>query len=170
MATKKKFNWKLGLIGFFALAGLFLALTIGIKKSKDFKVQHFQEVKSEVGVDGRAAVGSPEIYQVRMSAALAWELSSKYTGVWRTIALILIIAFGAFVALYGSGVISFGIGTNAPNYVAFLIWALAAACYFGAYSSAHNSNYRDLTKDQYEAVKGDPVKLRALFTDKPIIR
>lgn len=166
----KKFNWKPGIITLVALGGLFLILTGGIKSSKKFKVTHFAAVESTVGADGRAAVGSPEIYQVRISPALTWKLSKNNTGIWRALAWILIIACAGFILLYANDVITFGAGTNAANYIPFVLLVAAAACYFGAYSSAFTNNYRDLSKEQYEAVQGDQTKLTELFTLKDYIR
>ncbi|MGQ0738640.1 MAG: hypothetical protein ACT4OJ_06230 [Bacteroidota bacterium] len=170
MSKKKSFNWKIGVIALVAMLGIFAGLTAGIKNSNNFKVTHFEEVKSEYGPDGRAAVGSPEIYQVRISPALTWELSKNNTRAWRTIAFVLAFVFAGFVLLYGNGWISFGVGTNAPNYIMGAIYVAAFACYLAAYSSAFSNNYRDLSKDQYEAVKGDNAKMKALFTGKPYIR
>jgi hypothetical protein len=168
--SKKKFNWKPGAVALVALVAIFAGLTAGIKSSKKFEVKHFAEVTTEYGTDGRAAVGSPEVYQVRISPALTWELARNNTKTWRTIAWVLVFVFAGFVSLFANGWISFGEGSNAPNYIIGIIWAAAFACYIGAYSSAHANNYKDLSKEDYEYVKDDPVKLRELFIDKPYIR
>lgn len=143
--------------------GVLLATTAHIKSQNEFKVTHFQEVKSEYGPDGRAAVGSPEVYQVRISPALTWSKSANYTGAWRTTAWIVIILAG----LYGAGA---ALEWYAGNHkIFFVALGISLACTYGAYSSAYSNNYKELSKEQYFKIKDDPAALKALF-DKPMIR
>ena len=163
---KKKINWKLGAITLAALVLIFVGMTNRIKNGDNFKVVHFQEVKAEYGADGRAAVGSPEVYKIEISPAVNWEMSRNGTGVWRAFAWVMLVVCAAFIMLYGSGVISFGVGTNAPNYIWAGTLAIALACYIAAYSSAFTNNYIELSKAEYEKVKGDKAAIKQLFLNK----
>lgn len=148
----------------FAAVGLvFVLCNMHIRSQKNFKVVHFSEVSSEVGPDGRAAAGAPESFKVEISPALAWEKGDGAVKIFRNIALILLILVAVYIALSEAGVIT---GSIHYAYVGLLI---SLACYLGAYSSAFTSNYKELTKEQYEAVKDNPEAMKALF-DKPLIK
>lgn len=167
MKKKSSFEWKAPAALFVSLVAVFfIALNI-VKKDNDFKVTHFGEVKSEVGVDGRAAVGSPEIYQVRISPALTYKLSKNYTAVWRNAGGVVLLLLGVFIALLALSVIE--LEKSGANVIIYGLMVIAAGCIFGAYSSAFANNYVDLSKEAYEAVKDSPEKLEALFS-KPLIR
>jgi hypothetical protein len=163
----KHLNWKVG-----AIAGLALVLLfVGLKpRSTEFKVTHFQEVQQTITEDGRYVAGSPEVYQVGISPALAWELSKSGTWFWRTAAWVALVGLAVFLALFAAGVISFGVGSVAGNYIIFVLLAIAAACYFAAYSAAFSNNYIELSKEKYDAVKGDKAKIEQLFREKPFIK
>lgn len=163
----KTLNWKPAAAMWLVIVAVFFFCTNAVKKDNKFKVTHFQEVKSEVGSDGRAAVGSPEIYQVRISPSLTWDLSKNGTGFFRTAGWIIILLLGVFMALSVTGTLE--LGKQGFNLIVFISLVAAAACIFGAYSSAFSNNYVDLSKEAYEAIKDSPEELAALF-DKPLIK
>lgn len=167
MTNKLGFDWKTpAAIYLVILAAFFIALSI-VKSNNHFKVVHFAEVKSEVGADGKAAVGSPEVYQVNISPALTYKLSKGYTVFWRNAGGVILVLLGVFLVLVSMGVIE--LEKSWANVIIYLSMVLAAACIFGAYSSAFVSNYVELSKDAYEAIKDSPDKLAELFS-KPLIR
>lgn len=165
-----KKNWKLFFVAFAALAGIFLLLIAAVKSDKDFRVTKFDEVKSEYGPDGRAPVGSPEVYQIRPSAAYTWEMTKHNTGLWRTLAWVFIVAGAVYIFAYGTDLLSFEVGSRAPGAIFAVILAAAAACIFAAYSSAYDNNYVEVSKEKYEAIKDDPAALQSLFDGKDYIR
>lgn len=150
-------------IVFVAVGLVFVFCNIHIKSQKNFKVVHFSEVSTEVGPDGRAAAGAPESFKVEISPALAWEKGDGSVKIFRNIALILLILVAVYIGLSETGVI-----TGSIHY-AFLGLGISLGCYLGAYSSAFSNNYKELTKEQYEAVKENPEAMKALF-DKPFIK
>lgn len=150
-------------IVFVAVGLVFVFCNAHIKSQKDYKVVHFAAVSSEPGPDGKAAVGAPESFKVEISPALAWEKGDGPVKAFRNIALVLLILTAVYIALSESGVI-----TGSIHY-AFVGLVLSLGCYLGAYSSAFSNNYKELTKEQYEAVKDNPEAMKALF-DKPLIK
>lgn len=165
---KSQINWKPAAIAVAVLAGIFLLVNALISSNNNFKVTHFQEVKQEFTKDGRVVAGWPEVYQVRISPALTWELSKNNTHVWRNIAWIILIVAGVFIGLQAAD--TFDLGKQGSNNITFVLLIAAFACYIGAYSSAFDNNYRELSKDQYEKVKDDKEALKKLFIDKDYIR
>ncbi len=164
----KNFNWKPLLIAVVALAAIFLLAGGHIKSQKEFKVVHFQEVKSEVGSDGRAAVGSPEVYQIQISPALTWELSKNYTGVWRTLAWVVLILLGAFIGLQSMD--TFDLGKSGSTHISYVGLCVAFGLYLGAYSSAFSTNYKEVDKATYEQIKDDPAAKAELFKESQLLR
>jgi len=154
---------KIAAIVFAVVAGVFAAITVGIKSSKEFKVTHFDEVSTVVGTDGRAAAGSPEVYQVRISPALTWEKGDNGVKMWRNIGLVLLLLSAVYIALCQTGVITSSI------HLAWVLLVAALGSYFGAYSSAYSSNYKELSATEYNAIKDNQAALTALF-DKPLIK
>lgn len=166
--SAKSFNWKPLLIAVGVLAAIFLLATGHIKSQKEFKVVHFEEVKSVVGSDGRAAVGSPEVYQIQISPDLTWDLSKNYTGVWRSLAWVVLILLGAFIGLQSMD--TFDLGKSGSTHLSYVGLVVAAALYLAAYSSAFVSNYKEVDKSTYEQIKDDPEAMTELFKASPIIR
>jgi hypothetical protein len=158
----KKTTW-IATAVFAVVAIVFIFCTQYIKSQKHFKVVHFSEVKSEVGPDGRAAVGSPEVFQVQISPALAWEKGDHNVAGWRNFSLIMLILSAVYIALAQTGVITGSIQ------FAFVGLAISLASYFAAYSSAFSNNYKEISAQQYELLKDNPAALKALF-DKPLIK
>lgn len=148
---------------FVAVGLAFVLASAHINSQKEFNVVHFAAVSTEPGEDGRAAAGSPEVYQVQISPALAWQKGDGSVKAFRNIAMVILLLVAAYLALVETNKISGSI------HYAFIGLVIAAACYFGAYSSAFANNYKELSKEQYEQVKDNPEALKALF-DKPLIK
>lgn len=168
MSKKNKFEWKTAGIAVLILAGIFIAATAYIKSNNNFKVVPFGEVKSEVGADGRAAVGSPEIYQIQASPAVIWKLSKKNTGVYKTIGWIVLIIAAGFITIQKMD--TFDLGRAGSNIISYALLVISFSFYFAAYSSAFSNNYVEVTKVKYEQVKDDPAQLEQLFMDREYIR
>lgn len=161
---------KLILIVFAVVAVAIGALTIGITQSKSFEVTHHSEVKQEVGKDGRYTAGSPEIYLVKISPALTWELSKNNTGVWRWVGIGLLVIAGLFIAAVNIGYIGFKAGDSSGSYIAFVLICAGFACYLAAYSSAYANNFKELSPDEYNAVKDNQRAMEDLFRQTDYIR
>jgi len=154
---------KIAAIVFAVVCGVFAAITVGIKSSKEFKVTHFAAVETVVGSDGRSAAGSPEVYQVKISPSLTWEKGDNGVKLWRGIGLALLVLTAVYVALCHTGVLTGSI------HLAYVGFALALGSYIGAYSSAYANNYKELSATEYNAIKDNQAALTALF-DKPLIK
>ena len=150
---------------FIAVSAVFFLVRAGIRADNKFEVVHFEEVKSEPGPDGRAAVGSPEVYQVRISPALAWNKADGGANIWIIIGFIVLALTAVYIGLAAADVLP-----SKPNiHYAFVGLAITLACWLAAYSSRFVSNYVELSKAQYEQVKDNPEALEKLF-DKPIVK
>lgn len=145
------------------VAAVFVIATMAIRSNNKFKVVHFAEEKSVVGADGRASVGSPEVYQINISPALAWKKMDSKVKAWRNIAIILLLVTAVYIGLSSTGQIQGSI------HLAYVGLALSLASFFAAYSSAFVSNYKELNKEEYELIKDDQKAIEALF-DKPLIK
>lgn len=153
------------LVVYVAVAAVFFLVQAGIKSDKKFEVVHFEEVKPEVGPDGRAAVGSPEVFQVRISPALAWAKADGPAKRWIVIGFVVLVFTAVYIGMAAANVLP-----SKPNiHFAFVGLAITLACWIAAYSSRFVSNYVELSKEQYEQVKDNPEALEKLF-DKPIIK
>ena len=158
------------LIVFAVVAVAIVGLTIGITQSKSFKVTHHPEVKQEVTKDGRYTAGSPEIYKVNISKSLAWRLTKKNTAVWLFLGIGLLIAAGLFIAAVDIGYINFKAGDNSGSYIAFAMICAGFACYLAAYSSAFANNFKELTPEEYNAVRDNQKAMEDLFRQTDYIR
>lgn len=158
------------LIVFAVVAVAIGGLTIGITQAKSFEVTHHPEVKQEVTKSGGYVAGSPEIYLVKISPALTWELSKNNTAVWRWIGIGLLIAAGLFIAAVDIGYIGFKAGDNSGSYIAFVMICAGFACYLAAYSSAFANNFKELTPEEYNAVKDNQKAMEDLFRQTDYIR
>jgi len=151
---------------FLAVASVFFFVRAGIKADKKFEVVHFGEVKSETGVDGRAPVGSPDVYQVRISPSLAWEKADGPARLWIGIGFIFLAITAVYIGLAGAEVLP----VKANIHFAFVGLAIVLACWIAAYSSRYVSNYVEIGKAQYEQIKDNQEALTALFDGKLIIK
>lgn len=158
------------LIVFAVVAVAIGGLTIGIKKSKSFEVTHHPEVKQEVTKSGGYVAGSPEIYLVKISPALTWELGKNNTAAWRWAGIIVLILAGLFMALVDIGYINFKAGDNSGSYIAFAMICAGFACYLAAYSSAFANNFKELTPEEYNAVRDNQKAMENLFRQTDYIR
>lgn len=150
---------------FAAVFSVFFFVRAGIKSDNKFEVVKFNEVKSEVGADDRAPVGSPEVYQVRISPALAWKKADGSARLWIVIGFVVLALTSIYIGLAGAEVLP-----SKPNiHYAFVGLAITLACWLAAYSSRYVSNYVELSKDAYEQVKDNPAALEKLF-DKKLIK
>jgi len=150
---------------FVVVSLVFFAVRAGIKSDNNFEVTHFAEVKPEPGADGRAAVGSTEVYQVRISPALAWNKADGGANIWIIIGFIVLALTAVYIGLSAADVLP-----SKPNiHYAFVGLAITLACWLAAYSSRFVSNYVELSKAQYEQVKDNPEALEKLF-DKPLLK
>lgn len=150
---------------FLAVTAVFFFVRAGIKSDKKFEVVKFEEVKPAVGPDGRAAVGSPEVYQVRISPALAWQKADGSARLWIVIGFVVLAFTAIYIGLAGAEVLP-----SKPNiHYAFVGLAITLACWLAAYSSRFVSNYVELGKDAYEQVKDNPAALEKLF-DKKLLK
>lgn len=168
MSKKRSFDWRPGIICLVLLAGVFAGINYGITHSTKFEIRHSDEVLQTTTMDGRYVAGSPEIYQVKISKALVWELSRNNTKFWRSVAWFLLLILACFLLMFGNGWVSFGEGGN-PNILMFVIAGAALACYIAAFSSASENNWREISPERYQRVKDNPDSLKALFTDRDYI-
>lgn len=169
MRTKNTFAWKTAIGATIILALIFLGAGWYIKSNKEFPVVHFQEVKSEVDpVTGRAAAGSPEIYQIQVSPAYTWNMTKSNTATFRTIGWVFLILAAAFITIQSMD--TWDLGKSGSNIIAYSMLVIALSFYIAAYSSALVSNYVEVTKVKYEEVKDDPAKIEQLFKDRDYIR
>lgn len=150
-------------IVFVAVAAVFIICTALVKSNKKFKVVHFDKVEQTQTPDGRYVAGGEEVYQVQISPSLAWEKGDGGVSAWRVIAFIIIGLLAVYAALAAFGLFDFNM------HLAWVILAIAGACYFAAYSSAFANNYKEVSAAEYQQVKGNPAALKALF-DKPLIK
>lgn len=160
--SKQKFEWKFPAI---IWGGWLILLVIAklVTTSDNYKVVHTAAVSTEVGTDGRAAVGSPEGYTVWISPSTAHEIRSQSMKVFGTLAWVFFIAAGIFLLAGANDVITFEAGSKAGNYALIFLMGIGVVMTFAGYSSIVADTSVTLTSDQYNAVKDSKDALRALF-------
>ena len=111
----KSINWKAGLIAAIVLAAVFIGMTAYVKSQKEFKVTHFDAVEQTVDADGGYVAGSPEVYKLDISGALAWKMTGEKTKVYKVLAWVIIGLVVLFVLIVASDLIDFGTNNTAVN-------------------------------------------------------
>lgn len=159
-----KLNWISGIIFLVLTLGIFAAITAAAKADKKFETRFSPEVPQTVGKDGRYTAGSPALYHVRISKALAWEKSKSYSKAARKAGVVLLIAGAIFLALYASGRVLWS------GNLFFVLLALAFAAYLSAYLSAKENNWIEFTEAEYSVVGKDPALMEQKFIEKALIR
>lgn len=161
---KNKFNWRMFALITLVIFGAFQIATWYIKSQKKFNVRHSEAVEQTVTSTGGYVAGSPEIYKVDISPALAWEKARVHNAVWHNLALILIVLTAVFITLMGTNTIE--LNPRGAGAIVFVTLGLALACWFAAYSSLFSNNFVELNKETYELFKNN---LADLF-NRPMIR
>lgn len=176
--SKRKYTHPVWVIAFVALAAFFLFAFVAVKRDNNFGVTHFAEEKTVTGPDGRTPAGSPEVFKITNSPALAWELAGSGAKTCRAIAPIGILVMGVFLFAFGTGRISFGEGSNAPGSILFGIMAVTAGLMFGGHS--YDNSYIEVLPDKFTELTGQPAdpsiksvkdntgQLTAIFTEKKL--
>lgn len=141
---------------FFGVRGLILS-------DNKYPVKHFTEVERTTDKFGRTPAGSPEVFQVQISPALAWKKGDSGSVTWIVIGFVIVALTAVYAALAHLFIIKGNI------HYAFVGMALTLACWLAAYSSRFVSNYVELSKTEYELVKDNPQALEKLF-DKPLLK
>jgi hypothetical protein len=168
MSSKNKFEWKTAGIVVLILAAIFIGAASYIKSNNNYKVVHFKEVKSEVGPDGRAAVGAPESYKIEVSPASIWNKTKSNTGKYKAVAWVFLIVAAAFITIQKMD--TFDLGRSGSNLITYSLMVIALSFFIAAYSSAFANNYVEMSKAEYDQVKDDPAKIEQLFKDREYIR
>ena len=162
----KLFKQLLPAIATYILIVLFFTIATGhIKNNNEFKVRHSDAVAQTVDAEGRYVAGSPEIYHVDISPALTWKLSKGFTKTGRTIGVILLVVLAGLFIVRGLDLVEFPGATF--NYAIWIVMVAAAACLYGAYSSAYANNFVEVSAETFSKYKDS---LQELFTNRALIR
>lgn len=163
MSKEQSKRVRTAIIGWVLLTAVFATVQTIATHSNHFNVVHHAAVSTEVGPDGRAAVGSPEVVQVQISPALAWQLTD-YAKIFVISGWIVVALIAGFIGLVTLDIISVDKETFNIFWIGLSI--VAAGLIFGAYSSAYAANYKEISPEVFLQYKDH---LRDLFTS-PLIR
>jgi hypothetical protein len=163
MSKEQSKRIRTAIIGWVLLTAVFATMQTVASHDNHFKVIHHTAVSTEVGPDGRAAVGSPEVVQVQISPALAWQLTD-YAKIYVILGWVMVALIAGFIGLVTLDIIP--VDKAAFNIFWVGMSIVAAGLIFGAYSSAYAANYKEVYLNIYLQYKDH---LQDLFTT-PIIR
>jgi hypothetical protein len=149
-----------------AMLTLYFIATGIAKADNKFPVTKFEATQQHFTEDNRVVAATPEVWKVDISPALNFKMNKGNP--WKAIGFIIILAVGAFMVLVALDKINFEKAQG--NYVIWVGFTIAVACLIASYSSSLVSNYVELSREQYEAIKDSPDKLAELFTNKKLIQ
>jgi hypothetical protein len=157
MATKKSSELKPAIWAASIFTAIILFCTIYASTNNNYPATYSAEVKSEVGEDGRAAVGAPAEWLVQISPATAWDNAGGKG--WRPVGWVLLIAVCIFLVLQAKDMVF----VDRPGRIVFIVLGLALACFFGSFSSLLASAAKKVKPEVYERIKDDKKELAKLF-------
>jgi len=151
MKQAKEFNWKVFAIATAIIYFVFQMFTWYVKSQKEFRVTYHSAVEQTPTENGGYVAGSPALYTVEISPALAWEKAKADNKVWHNISLILIVLAAVFITLMAME--TFEMDPKGADAILFVLLGFAIACWFAAYSSLFVSNSVDVSPQVYETYK-----------------
>lgn len=153
------------LLTYIGIVMFFVFSVAYIKAGTKFGVRHSDKVEQTVNADGTYTAGSPELYHVDISRALAWELSGSYTKAFKTGAVIVLVLL--FVVFISRALDWIEFPGNSFGWTVWVLMATAAGLLIAAYSSAFVSNFVEVSPQVYDRFKDN---LAELFRNKALIR